>query len=241
MRSARLVLVEAQAFHARAIEGDMQHDMRRAYEAAQEAIKKLNNQLEADKFSFDKALFAQAQLLKANTLANLASIVETDMPDALGTAYSAVGKAACALWELKDPDVGNALRVMGVIQHKLRNDPRSAEEYFLAAIRFFQEYEHINNKWYAVSHWNLYRMLIDCNSRKAVSFLQRAGDLREEVEGAEHPYTRMYRQQLEKERRSVPDLHDDVMHQEVSDTLQQFDRILARVLSQFWTAALVLD
>ncbi|CAE7237552.1 unnamed protein product [Symbiodinium sp. CCMP2592] len=224
-KSAPLYLLEAQAFHARAFFGndqDRDGDMQRACEGAQAVINM------ASTASADQALLAQALLVRANTLANLASRVK-EFKGSLGEATSAVQQAESVLKELAEPDVANAYRIRGVINqawHHLRPDDkwlRQVQKNFLAAIREYERHgKEESSKWCAVSHWNMYIILQSLNREKAaVSFLKRAVDLREKAQGYEHPYTRSYRRQL---RSLEVCMGDAEMKQIVQNELHKYDR-----------------
>jgi len=230
-KSAPLYLLEAQAFHARAFVGnDLDGDMRRACNGAQKVIFMA---------SADQALLAQALLLRANTLANLASRVKEfkdslrvkEFKDSLGEATSAVQQAESVLRGLTEPDVANAYRIWGVINqtwHHLRPDAkwlRLAQRHFLQAIREFQKRGKEESEWCAVSHWNMYIILRSFNGAKALSFLKRAVDLRACAQGSEHPYTRRYRRLLQEERQHLQVRMDDAeMKQQVESALHEYDR-----------------
>ncbi|CAE7868686.1 unnamed protein product [Symbiodinium sp. KB8] len=165
IKSAPLYLLEAQAFHARAFVGnDRDGDMHRAHEGAQNAISMLR---QLNTASADEALLAQALLLKANTLANLAASGVFEFKQSLNEATSAVREAESALCAFNRPDVANAYRIMGLIRqtrHHFREEDtaslRSAQRYFLSAIREYERHglEH-SSVWYAVAHWNMYNIL----------------------------------------------------------------------------------
>ena len=228
-KSAPLYLLEAQAFHARAFVGnDLDGDMRRACNGAQKVIFMA---------SADQALLAQALLLRANTLANLASRVKEfkdslrvkEFKDSLGEATSAVQQAESVLRGLTEPDVANAYRIWGVINqtwHHLRPDAkwlRLAQRHFLQAIREFQK--HGKRASGVPCRWNMYIILRSFNGAKAVSFLKRAVDLRAYAQGSEHPYTRRYHRLLQEERRLLQVRMDDAeMKQQVESALHEYDR-----------------
>ena len=241
IKSAPLYLLEAQAFHARAFVGnDRDGDMHRAHEGAQNAISMLR---QLNTASADEALLAQALLLKANTLANLAASGVFEFKQSLNEATSAVREAESALCAFNRPDVANAYRIMGLIRqtrHHFREEDtaslRSAQRYFLSAIREYERHglEH-SSVWYAVAHWNMYNILRNRNlPKKAVAFLKRAADLRSYVQGPDHPYTEKYYRLLRKESRRLRVCMDvSEMQQEVESCLHEHDRIPSGVQSQF--------
>ncbi|CAE7682240.1 unnamed protein product [Symbiodinium sp. CCMP2456] len=234
IKSAPLYLLEAQAFHARAFVGnDRDGDTHRACEGAQHAINQLR---QLNMASADEALLAQALLLKANTLANLAASEVLEFKQSLNEATSAVREAERVLCAFNLPDVANAYRIMGVIRqtrHQLRQEDtaslRKAQLYFLAAIREYEKHGvEASSEWYAVSHWNMYIILRRLDkAKKAVSFLKRAADLRAYSQGSKHPYTRRYQRLLQEEkgrlRRLQVCMGDAEMQQEVDSSLDEHD------------------
>ena len=215
-RDASLALERAREFHAQAYLqcSGQAHDwnIRQAAAAAAACIEACGN---VPAQSRDNSLLAQALMLQANVSAQLDDQLEPHR------ARSQALRAALILQSLRNPQVGNAMRVMGVVELQLakRHSPGSADsrralhkakKHFLRAILSFREH-HLEETlvWSAVSYWDMYIVLQKLGGN-GVPWLKRATLLQERIQGKENAYTKLYQQRLA-EVLSLPpgpDLHE---------------------------------
>ncbi|CAJ1327944.1 unnamed protein product [Effrenium voratum] len=110
------------------------------------------------------------------------------------------------LKDLGHVDVGNAYRVLGVLELS-RNDLKKAKDNFIKALREFYKSTHGRRTvWCAVAFWNMHITFIEQDEKKdSLPWLKKAAILHAEIEGDKHPYTRQYRDSLEKLMRDETD------------------------------------
>ena len=218
----------AQESHARAHPGRKSEETKLmdTYAAAEKCVKACKDVPKGDR---DNRLVAQALLLQANAAARMPGFGA----DFLERAHKRALKAARTLGSMismrKDPGMGNALRILGVIALESGKlcEPcaqdaklclREAETWLLRAMSFFRENDlETATVWSAVSYWNMYgvsRML----GLEHVHWLKKAALLQEEVQGKKNSYTRLYArtlsQLLETKDPSRPDVHLSIEEQE---------------------------
>mmetsp|Transcript_58894 Transcript_58894/g.116670 ORF Transcript_58894/g.116670 Transcript_58894/m.116670 type:complete len:261 (+) Transcript_58894:1-783(+) len=215
-----------QALHAKACSPDRDGidmvSIESAREAAAASVQLWQQMLKEE---HDKAEYAHALLLEANTCTILAGRQRLSLEAAERAEKNAL-EAVRILQKLKSPDAGSALRVLGIAVRSLyKLDPlyaqgaavgpqhgplgEVAKECMMQAIAEFERSgSHESNVWCAVAYWNVYLILSVDGSKhdEALPWLKRSALLHEKITDPEHRFTKLYRKQLAEllERLSFP-------------------------------------
>ena len=207
VHSASLNLERARECHRLAFlpgyEADRLRNMCKAHSAAEACVKNCES-LAAEEV--DKGLLAQALLMKANAAARI-SRHHPSKRQLLDSAFSDACMAASMLKSTANPQLGDAFRIMGLIEKEramcslsaeAREALRQARQHFLCAIRTFREQSlETSFVWSAVSYWDMFLIMQQLEGREAaLPWLKRAAQLQAQIQGNSDPYTNLYQQRL---------------------------------------------
>ena len=155
----------------------------------------------------DEGLLAQALLMKANTGAKIARHRPSKCQLLLDLAFYDACMAASMLESTKSPQLGNAFRIMGLVEKEramcslsayAREALQQAQKHLLCAIRTFREQNlETSFVWSAVSYWDMFLIMQQLEGREAaLPWLKRAAQLQAQIQGNSDPYTSLYQQRL---------------------------------------------